>query len=77
MSDKVDIVISESAMAENMGVEVGIAAPSLAVQKLLPLPVFAGRHLEFCDLPSSTNVGQPQAVSPVPSGSRTRSKMWW
>ena len=31
MSNNVDSVISELAMAENMGVEVGIAAPSLIV----------------------------------------------
>ena len=31
MSDNVESVISELAMAENMGVEVGIAAPSLIV----------------------------------------------
>ena len=31
MPDNVDSVISELAMAENMGVEVGIAAPSLIV----------------------------------------------
>jgi hypothetical protein len=34
-------------MTENMGVEVGIAAPSVTGQKLFPLPVFAGRHLEL------------------------------
>ncbi len=32
---------------DNVGIAVGIAAPSLAVQKLFPLPVSAGRHLEF------------------------------
>jgi len=34
-------------MVDNVRVAVGIAAPSLAVQKLFPLPVFAGRHLEL------------------------------
>ncbi len=29
------------------GIAVGISAPSLAVQTLFPLPVFAVRHLEF------------------------------
>ncbi len=38
-SDNVDSVISESGMAENMGVEVGIAMPSLPVEKLFRLPV--------------------------------------
>ena len=37
-SDKVDRVTSMSGMVENMGVEVGIAALSLTVQKLFPLP---------------------------------------
>ncbi len=34
-------------MVDNMGIAVGIASPSLAVQKLFPLPVFVGRHLEL------------------------------
>ncbi len=38
-SDNVDRVISESGMVENMGIEVGIATPSLTVEKLFPLPV--------------------------------------
>ena len=38
-SDKDDRVISKSGMVENMGVKVGIAAPSLTVQKLFLLPV--------------------------------------
>jgi len=37
--------IVKSGMVHNVGVAVGIAAPSLAVQKLFPLPVFPGRHL--------------------------------
>jgi hypothetical protein len=45
-------------MAKNMGIEVGIAAPSLAVQKLFPLPVWLSAILNFGSLPSSTNVGQ-------------------
>ncbi len=39
--------VVKSGMVDNVGIAVGIAAPSLAVQKLFPLPVFAGRHLEF------------------------------
>ncbi len=39
--------IVKSRMVDNIGIAVGIAAPSLAVQKLFPLPVFAGRHLEY------------------------------
>ena len=38
-SDIVDSVISESGMAENTGVDVGIEAPCLTVQKLFSLPV--------------------------------------
>ena len=38
-SDYVDRVISESGIVDNMGVEVGIATPSLTVEKLFPLPV--------------------------------------
>ena len=34
-------------MVDNVGIAFGIAAPSLAVQKLFPLPVFVGRHLEL------------------------------
>jgi hypothetical protein len=39
--------IVKSGMVDNVGIAVGIAAPSIAVQKLFPLPVFASRHLEF------------------------------
>ncbi len=38
-SDNVDRVISESGMVENIGVEVGIATPSLPVEMLFPLSV--------------------------------------
>jgi len=38
-SDKVDRVKFMSGMVENMGVEVGIAAPSITIEKLFPLPV--------------------------------------
>ena len=38
-SDNVDRVIYELGMVENMGVEVGIATPSLTVEKLFQLPV--------------------------------------
>ncbi len=34
-------------MVDNVRITVSIMAPSLAVQKLYPLPVFAGRHLEY------------------------------
>ena len=47
MSGSADSSISESGMAENMGVEVGIATPSVTGQKLFPLPVFVDSLLEF------------------------------
>jgi hypothetical protein len=40
-----DIVKSD--MVDNVGTAVGIAAPSLPIQKLFPLPAFDDRHLEF------------------------------
>jgi hypothetical protein len=46
MSGSVDSSISESGMTENMGVEVGVAAPSITGQKLFQLP--SG----FCQPPS-------------------------
>jgi hypothetical protein len=39
--------IVNSGMVNNVGIAVGIAAPSLAAQKLFSLPVFGGRHLDF------------------------------
>ncbi len=76
-SDNVGGDIVKSGMVDNVGIAVEIAAPSLAVQKLFPLPFFLlAAILNFCGLPSSTNSGQPQAVSPVSSRSRTWSEMW-
>ena len=67
--------VVKSGMVDNMGIAVGIAAPSLAVQKLFHFRFLLTAVLNFCGLPSSTNVGQPQAVSPVSSRSRAWSKM--
>ncbi len=53
MSDSVGGVIFWSSMVENVGVAVGIASPSISVQKLFPLPV---SWLTF-ELPVSDNVG--------------------
>ena len=39
--------IVKSGMVDNVGIAVGIAAPSLAVQTLFPLQFFVGRHLDF------------------------------
>ncbi len=57
--------IVKSGMVDNVGVAVGIASPSLAVQKLFPLPVFVGRHLEL--LWSAIVYQRPSASSSVPS----------
>ena len=48
--------ILKSGMVDDVGIAFGIAAQSLAVHNLFPLPVFAGRHLEFV----VNNVGQHQ-----------------
>ncbi len=63
-------------MVDNVGIAIGIAAPSLAVQKLFQLPVSAGRHLEFWwstmvyhGLPTSVNLRQcPQCQVEVRRG---------
>ncbi len=39
--------VVKSGVVDNVGIAVGIAAPSVAVQNLFPLPVLVGRHLEF------------------------------
>jgi len=46
-----------------MGVEVGIASPSLTAQKLFPLPLWLPAILNFGSLPSSTNVDQRRRTS--------------
>ena len=48
-SDNVNRVIYELGMVENMGVEVGIATPSLTVEKLFPLPVSVAAILNSAD----------------------------
>ncbi len=53
MSDNVSSVIFGSGMIENVRVAVGIASPSVSVQKLFPLPV-SWPTFEF---PMSANVG--------------------
>jgi len=50
-------------MVDNVGIAVGIATPSLAVQKLFPLPVSLAAILKFGSLPSSTNVDQRHPTS--------------
>jgi len=54
MSNNVSSVIFGSGMVENVGIAIGIASPSVSVQKLFPLPV----SLPTFELPMSANVGQ-------------------
>ncbi len=58
---------------ENMGVEAGIAAPSLTVQMLLPLPFWLPAILNFGSLPSSTNVDQRRRTSGRVLGVKSKS----
>ena len=44
-------------MVDNVGVALGIAAPSLAVKKVISTSGFAAAVLNFDSLPSSINVG--------------------
>ncbi len=46
-SDKVDKVIFMSGMVENMGVEIGIAAPSITVKKIISTSGLAVAILNF------------------------------
>ena len=65
--------ISKSGMADNVGVAVGIASPSVFVQKLFLLPVStSGFAADTC----VSDVGQRRAVSTVSHLSRAWSKMW-
>ena len=47
MESSVGSAIFTSGVAENMGVAVGIASPSLLVQKLFPFPVCIAAILSF------------------------------
>ena len=69
MSGRVGSVISKSGVVDNVGVDVGIASPSVSVQKLFPLPV---PWPTLC-LP---DVGLCRAMSAVSYSSRTLSKIW-
>ena len=53
----------QSGMVDNVGIAVGIATPSLAVQKLFPLPILPAAILNFGSLPPSTNVDQRRQTS--------------
>ena len=58
MSDNVDSVIFGLGMVENVGVAVGIASPSISVQKIFLLPVYSS---PFC----VTDVGRCRAMLAV------------
>ena len=58
--------IVTSGMVDNVGIAVGIAAPSFAVQQLFPLPVLPAAILNVGSLSSSINVGLRRLTS-VPS----------
>ncbi len=63
MSGNVRSDIFKYGMVDNVGIAVGIATPSLDVQKLFPLPVSLYAILNFGSLPSSTNVDQRYPTS--------------
>jgi len=68
-SDKVDKVISMSGIVENMGVEVGISAPSITVEKLFTLRVSVAGILNSVD-------GRRRDISGNVDNCRAWSKMW-
>ncbi len=53
----------KSGFVENVRTAPGIATPSLAVEKLFPLPVLLAAILIFGSLSSSTNVDQRRRTS--------------
>ncbi len=55
--------ICKSGLVDDVGIAVGIATPSLAIQKLFPLPVSLAAILKFGSLPSSINVDQRLPMS--------------
>ncbi len=58
MSDNVGSVIFGSGMVENVGVVVGIASPSVSVQKLFQLPGPLPVSWPTFELPMSADVAQ-------------------
>ncbi len=75
MSGNVRSDIFKSRLVDNVGIAVRIATPSLAVQKLFPLPVLLAAILNFGSLPSSTNVDQRQPVAGGVLGGKSKSAM--
>ena len=68
-----DIVNSGVVDRPNVGIAVGIAAPTFAVQKLFSLPVSLAVILNFGSLSSSTNVDQHQPTSDSVLGVKSKS----
>ena len=62
-------------MVGNVEIAVGIATPSLAVQKLFPLPVSLAAILNFGSPPSSPNVDQRNPTSADVLGVKSKSAM--
>ena len=62
-------------MVDNVGITVGIATLSLAVQKLFQLPVSLTAILNFGSLPLSTNVDQSRITSGGVLGVKSKSAM--
>ncbi len=69
MSGRDPSAISKSGMVNNVGVDVGIASPSVSVQRLFPLPV----PWPTLWLP---DVGLCRAMSAVSYSSWALSKIW-
>ena len=62
-------------MVDNVGIAAGIATPSLAVQRIFPLPVELTAILNFGSLPSSPNVYQAHPTSVDVLGVKPKSSM--
>ncbi len=73
MSGRVGNAKAKSGMVENVGVAVGIASPSVSVQKLFPLPVSTSGFM--VDISVSV-VGRCRTMSAVSYSDRAWSKMW-
>ena len=70
MSGRVNSVISKSGVVDYVGVAVGIASPSVSVQKLFPLPVSTTGFVAHI---VGSRCGP---ISEVSYSSRSLSKMW-
>ncbi len=73
MSGRVGNAVPMSGMLENVGVAVGIASPSVFVQKLLPLPVSTSGFVADIRV---TGIGRCRTMSAVSYSDRAYSKIW-